>query len=157
MLGAMPRIGPNVVLLTLVGVALLIGVVAVLALRREIAAWRLARREGIPLEFGVFLGMRLRGANGLQLVRAVLRARDAGLAVAIDFLEVHYLAGGDADAIVDAAIALHGKGRPVEWDALRACDLAERDVRAIVAAGVDPAMVVGSQEYWDRFGKGTPV
>ena len=116
-------------------------------------SWLIARRAGMPISMTDLIGMRLRRTPVRQVIEAAAAARKAGIDVSISQIEVHYLCGGDGRTLVDACVALRRAGKPADWSSLVACDLAGRDVMAIIAAGVDPGKVVGSKQYGDRFRK----
>src|SRR5687768_17660169 len=84
--------------------ALLVAIVFVLylvPLRLWIAAWSSGAYVGLI----TLIGMRLRRVPPGTVVTARISAVKAGLAISIDDLEAHFLAGGDVVRVVQALIS----------------------------------------------------
>jgi uncharacterized protein YqfA (UPF0365 family) len=72
------------------------------------------------------IAMKLRGLPVAQVVDARITAVKAGLPVATDPLEAHYLAGGNVNSVILALIAAEKSGISLTFDHARAIDLATK-------------------------------
>lgn len=138
------------VLLGTVGLVVLIGAVVVAPL---VPAWW--RGRGLGLKFMEVVGMRMRmpRRSVVRVVELAVKAKEHDLDVDHSKLETLTLMGGDVAACVDAMIEVRRRGMTTDWISVVACDMAERDVMAIVTAGLDPGKVIGAAEFGDRFRK----
>jgi uncharacterized protein YqfA (UPF0365 family) len=75
------------------------------------------------------------------IVTARISAVKAGLAVTIDDLEAHYLAGGDVGRVVNALISADKANIPLPLKRAAAIDLAGRDVLEAVKMSVLPKVI----------------
>ena len=139
----------------LIGVAVTIGLVALLALilaGSYIALWLQAALSKAPVSFIEIIGMRLRRVDPRTIVLAYIRATRVGLEVSANQLTMHYLASGDVPRVVNAMIAAHRGGIDLSFDSACATDLAGRDVLEEVRELVDleatdsPIAAVGEAE-----------
>lgn len=87
---------------------------------------------------GIFeiIGMRLRGVPPGVIVESRIMAEKAGLQVPTAMLEVHHLAGGSVQRVVNACIAAQKAGIDLAYEQACAADLAGRD--PLEATGSDP-------------------
>ncbi len=126
-----------------------------------VAAWPLlmlkfySGKAGCRVELMELIGLRMR-LGSMELTRRVVGAwaRGQELGVPRDRIQTGALCGADVVRILDAMEELRRRGKPAVWQDLLVCDLAGRDVVAIVRAGADPGKVIGSAEFEGRFGKG---
>ncbi len=88
----------------------------------------------VGVSFAGALGMKLRGTLKPGVVFPIISASKAGLEASVTAIETQFLAGGDAQAVVNAAISLDAIGAPVDFMLLAACDLAGWDVMAMTKA-----------------------
>ena len=70
-----------------------------------IGLWITAWASGVRISLITLIGMRLRRVQPLRIVNPLIKAVKAGVDMDIDRLEVHYLAGGNVDRVVNALIA----------------------------------------------------
>lgn len=95
------------------------------------------------VKVGIFnlVGMRLRRVAPAKIVFPLIKATKAGLAVKVNQLEAHYLAGGDVDRVVNALIAAQRAGMDLSFEKASAIDLAGRNVFEAVKMSVTPKVV----------------
>lgn len=89
---------------------------------------------GVPSPFLQATGMLLRKSLNEGLVNAMVVAHTAEVGIPASHLEAHYLAGGDPEALVKAAIQLRGREQQVDHRQLAAIDLGGGDLEQVVAA-----------------------
>ena len=88
------------------------------------------------------VGMRFRRVPPGVIVNGLIAARKAGLDnVSTGDLEVHYMAGGNVDKVVDALIASTKAGIELSYSIATAIDLAGRDVLSAVQTSVYPKVI----------------
>lgn len=86
--------------------------------------------------------MRFRRVPPGVIVNGLIAARKAGLHdVSTSDLEVHYMAGGNVDKVVDALIAASKAGIELTYSIATAIDLAGRDVLSAVQTSVYPKVI----------------
>src|SRR5947207_3062549 len=98
--------------LYLVGIAVLavFGLVFAIILFNFFGIWLRARIANAPVGMGKMIGMRLRRVPVGLIVDNRITAVKAGIEVASDPLEAHYLAGGDVTQVILALIAADKAG-----------------------------------------------
>ena len=88
------------------------------------------------------VGMRFRRVPPSVIVNGLIAARKAGLdQVTNSDLEVHFMAGGNVDKVVDALIAASKAGIDLSFEIATAIDLAGRDVLSAVQTSVYPKVI----------------
>ena len=88
------------------------------------------------------VGMRFRRVPPGVIVNGLIAARKAGLDnISTSDLEVHYMAGGNVDKVVDALIAASKAGIELTYSIATAIDLAGRDVLSAVQTSVYPKVI----------------
>jgi len=87
------------------------------------------------------IGMRFRRVPPGIIVNGLIASRKAGIVLKSDDLEVHYMAGGDVDKVVDALIAASKAGIELTFEIATAIDLAGRDVLSAVQTSVYPKVI----------------
>ncbi|OUW12396.1 MAG: hypothetical protein CBD24_05465 [Euryarchaeota archaeon TMED164] len=87
------------------------------------------------------IGMRFRRVPPGIIVNGLIASRKAGIVLKSDDLEVHYMAGGDVDKVVDALIAASKAGIELTFEISTAIDLAGRDVLSAVQTSVYPKVI----------------
>jgi uncharacterized protein YqfA (UPF0365 family) len=117
--------------------ALLIMLLWFVPLRLWIAAWSSGAYVGLV----TLIGMRLRRVPPDTVVTARISAVKAGLAISIDDLEAHYLAGGNVVRVVQALISADKANIEMPFKRAAAIDLAGRDVLAAVQMSVLPKVI----------------
>jgi len=87
------------------------------------------------------VGMRLRKVNPHLIIRPMISATKAGIAVDINKLEAHYLAGGNVERVVNALISADKANINLSFERATAIDLAGRDVLEAVKLSVNPKVI----------------
>jgi uncharacterized protein YqfA (UPF0365 family) len=90
---------------------------------------------------GSLIGMRLRRVPQDRVVLPLITANKAGVAVTLNQLETHYLAGGNVDRVVQALISAHRAQIPLSFEKAAAIDLAGRNVLEAVQMSVNPKVI----------------
>jgi uncharacterized protein YqfA (UPF0365 family) len=85
--------------------------------------------------------MRFRKVNPANIVNPLINSHKAGLALPINALEAHYLAGGNVERVVRALISADKAGIPLDFKQATAIDLAGRDVFEAVQVSVNPKVI----------------
>lgn len=106
-----------------------------------VGLWVTAYFSGVKVSIGTLIGMRLRQVIPHQVIRPMIKATKAGLALRIDELEAHYLAGGNINAVIDALIAAQRADIDLEFEQAAAIDLAGRNVFEAVQVSVTPKVI----------------
>ena len=88
------------------------------------------------------IGMRFRRVPPSIIVNGLIASNKAGIeGVSSSDLEVHYMAGGNVDKVVDALIAASKAGLDLTFSIATAIDLAGRDVLSAVQTSVYPKVI----------------
>src|ERR1700676_465089 len=123
------------------GIALLIGIIVMVILfsflRLLIQCY--FTRAGIAILN--MIGMKLRNVDYGMIVRQKIALVQAGVKVATEDLEAHYLARGNVPKTATAVIAAHKAGMDLRWSTAAAIDLAGRDVLDAVKTSVNPKVI----------------
>src|SRR5207247_4800385 len=121
-----------------VGVAVLALFAFVLAiiLFKFFTTWLRAKVANAPVGIGKMIGMSLRKVPVGFIVDNRITAVKAGLPIARDPLEAHYLAGGSVDQVVLALIAADKAGISLDFNRACAIDLATKGTGKTVLEAV---------------------
>ena len=106
-----------------------------------VGLWITALFTGVRVRISTLIGMRLRRVIPSRIVNPLIKATKAGLTIAIDDLEAHYLAGGNVDAVIDALIAAQRANIDLPFERAAAIDLAGRNVLEAVQVSVNPKVI----------------
>ncbi len=106
-----------------------------------IGLWISALAANVHVGIMTLVGMRMRRVPPNKIILPLIKANKAGLDVAVNQLEAHYLAGGNVDKVVDALIASHRAQIPLPFERSAAIDLAGRDVLEAVQMSVNPKVI----------------
>jgi uncharacterized protein YqfA (UPF0365 family) len=106
-------------------------------IRLWVAAWS----SGAGVGIGELIGMRLRRVSPGAVVNPRIAAVKAGLDIATNTLESHYLAGGNVERVVKALISADKAGLGLHFQQTAAIDLAGRDVLDAVQTSVNPRVI----------------
>ena len=106
-----------------------------------VGLWISALAAGVPVGIFTLVGMRLRRVPPAGIILPLIKAQKAGLEVAIDKLEAHFLAGGNVDRVVDALIAAQRANINLTFERAAAIDLAGRNVLEAVQMSVNPRVI----------------
>lgn len=91
--------------------------------------------------FRDLIGMRLRKVSPQVIVRNLISATKAGIALTTSQLEAHYLAGGNVSNVVNALISANKANLDLQFEKASAIDLAGRDVLEAVKMSVNPKVI----------------
>ena len=133
-------LGPDTIFL-LVMIVLGIIALAVLFTFVPVGLWISALAAGVKIGIFTLIGMRLRRVIPGRVVNPLIKAHKAGLPVATNLLESHYLAGGNVDRVVNALIAAQRANIELTFERAAAIDLAGRDVLEAVQMSVNPKVI----------------
>jgi uncharacterized protein YqfA (UPF0365 family) len=97
--------------------------------------------SGAPVGIFTIIVMRFRKVNANVIVTARVTAKKAGIEIATDRLEAHYMAGGHVLRVISALIAASKAAIPLSFDQACAIDLAGRDVLDAVQTSVNPKVI----------------
>lgn len=106
-----------------------------------IGLWITALFSGVRISFLTLFGMRFRRVNPQAIVLPMIAAHKAGIQLATNDLESHYLAGGNIQRVVSALISADKAGIPLNYKQATAIDLAGRDVFEAVQVSVNPKVI----------------
>jgi len=87
------------------------------------------------------VGMRLRKVPPAVIVKSLITAHKAGIAVDPPNLEAHFLAGGHVQKVVNALISADKANIDLSFERATAIDLAGRDVFEAVQLSVNPKVI----------------
>ena len=125
-------------------VIIIVAVIIVLALvgnLLNLRLWISAIASGVHVSLFTLIGMRFRHVNPNRIVYPKIQAAKAGLNLDMNEMEMHYLAGGKVDRVVNALIAAKAAQIPLSFEDSRAIDLAGRDVLEAVQMSVNPKVI----------------
>lgn len=128
----------------IIAVYVLIGIVALAFLMlffKFFSLWFRALISGAPVGLLKLIGMWIRRVKPSVIVDSRIMLTKAGLAIETDFLETHYLAGGDVIKVGKALIAANKANIPLDFQKAAAIDLAGRDVLDAVKTSVNPRVI----------------
>ena len=138
----------NIGQLLLVGGVVIVGIlclIIVIIVISFINIWIQARFSGAPVTFVNLLSMKLRRVPIGLIVQSRITAVKAGIPLATDQLEAHYLAGGDVNQVVRALIAAEKATLNLGFDQAAAIDLAThqsgKSVFEAVMTSVNPKVI----------------
>lgn len=137
-MGDFGQLGPGLIL-----ALFFIGCIVLIIFFRfvPVGLWINAIASGVHVGFGTLFGMRLRKVNPGAIVGSLINAHKAGLTLATNDLEAHYLAGGSVERVIRALISADKAGIPLTFKQAAAIDLAGRDVFEAVQVSVNPKVI----------------
>ncbi|MDY3919903.1 MAG: flotillin-like protein FloA [Candidatus Limivivens sp.] len=125
-----------IVLLGIIGLLIILFFVFV-----PVGLWVSSLAANVRVSIFNMIGMRLRRVKPAKIVMPLIKARKAGLNLAVNQLEAHYLAGGNVDNVVNALIASERAGIELKFEKAAAIDLAGRNVLEAVKMSVNPKVI----------------
>jgi uncharacterized protein YqfA (UPF0365 family) len=128
-------------LLPLAVAAIVVFLLLIITWAVPVRLWNEAVFAGVRVGIGDLVGMRLRKVNPAQVVRPLIAATKAGIALTTRELEAHYLAGGHVDRVVKALISADKANLGLSFVQAAAIDLAGRDVLEAVKVSVNPKVI----------------
>lgn len=128
-----------------VGFIILIGIIGLIIVLFfcfvPIGLWISSLAANVRVSIFNLVGMRLRRVIPSRIVLPLIKATKAGLALSVNQLEAHYLAGGNVDNVVNALIASERASIVLPFEKAAAIDLAGRDVFEAVKMSVNPKVI----------------
>ena len=103
--------------------------------------WFRALLSGAAVGMGRLVGMWLRHVNPSVIVDARIMLTKAGIEVASDMLETHFLSRGNVMKVSLALVAANKANIPLPFQRAAAIDLAGRDVLDAVKTSVNPKVI----------------
>jgi uncharacterized protein YqfA (UPF0365 family) len=97
-----------------------------------IRLWLDARFARVNISIVDLIGMRIRRVPPKLILQAQISAKKAGLDISTNDLEIHYLAGGNVQQVVNALILADKAGIRLPFKTATAIDLMGRDVLEVV-------------------------
>lgn len=135
----------EMVKLVLIGIAALMALVFFVIVGNFFSVWIRALFSGAKVTFTELIALKLRKVPVSLLVDNRITAVKSGLAVTIDDLSTHYLAGGSIEMVVLALIAAQKAGIHLDFDRACAIDLATKGtgktVLEAVKTSVNPKVI----------------
>jgi uncharacterized protein YqfA (UPF0365 family) len=129
-------------LLTMVGmIVLAVVILSFILYFIPVQLWIAAWSSGAPVGIFTLIAMRLRRVPPAIVITSRISAVKAGLDIALNDLEAHYLAGGNVQRTVNALISADKAGIPMTFKRGAAIDLAGRDVLEAVKMSVIPKVI----------------
>lgn len=127
------------------GIILVIGLVLVIILANFFGVWLRAKIADAPVPFSKLIGMRLRKVPVGMIVDSRITSVKAGIPRETDYLEAHYLSGGNVPHVVLALIAADKAGIKLDFNRACAIDLAikgtSKTVLEAVRTSINPKVI----------------
>jgi uncharacterized protein YqfA (UPF0365 family) len=130
--------GVILAVLVIVGVIILLWLFTYMV---PVGLWLNALFAGVRVSIGSLVGMRFRKVPPDVIVVSKITAQKAGIAIDIDQLESHFLAGGNVKRVVEALIHADKAHIHLDFERATAIDLAGRDVLEAVRLSVNPKVI----------------
>lgn len=106
-----------------------------------LSLWFTAYAADVPVTLTQLIVMRIRKVPPGVIIQYLIKAKNAGLQLRANDLEVHYLSGGNVPALVKGMIAAHRAGIPLDYKLAVAMDLSGNDVSEMVEKAIRPKQV----------------
>jgi uncharacterized protein YqfA (UPF0365 family) len=106
-----------------------------------IGLWITAQFSGIRINLFTLAFMRIRRVPPGLIVNSLITSHKAGLDLASDQLEAHFLAGGNVEQVVRALISADKANITLDFKQATAIDLAGRNVFEAVQTSVNPRVI----------------
>src|SRR6516165_1000325 len=127
--------------LILGAILLLVGIFFLVIFFSFLRLWIQCFLTGAKISIWDLIGMKLRNVDYSMIVRQKIALVQAGVRVATQDMEAHYLARGNVPKTATAVIAAHKAGFDWDWRRAAAIDLAGRDVLDAVKTSVNPKVI----------------
>ncbi len=131
----------NIILVVVAAIAALIFIVFLFIFFSFIRLWIQSLLTGANVSLMSMVGMKLRKVNPEMIVTQKIALVQAGVKIATEDLESHFLARGNVPRTTTAVIAAHKAGLDLPWKTAAAIDLAGRDVLDAVKTSVNPKVI----------------
>jgi len=123
--------------LLILGVIIVASVV-IFCILVPVRVWLKAMFTGVYVPARVLSSMKLRKIKASLIVDEYIYAKKAGLQVALEDLETHFISGGNIRNVVDAMIATKNVSLDLSIDTAKAIDLSGVNVSEIVNESITP-------------------
>jgi uncharacterized protein YqfA (UPF0365 family) len=130
---------PFVIIIGVVGA--IFALIVFFAILSSALLWFQSLVSGAQVGLFNIIFMRFRKVPPKLIVVAKITAVKAGLEVATDALEAHYLAGGNVVRVINALVAADKANIPLTYKQATAIDLAGRNVQEAVQMSVNPKVI----------------
>src|SRR5450432_3339767 len=127
---------PSLFTLVVGGFLSIVCLVLAIVLFNFFGIWLRALIANAPVGIGKLMGMRIRRVPAALIVDSRITAVKAGIDIATDPLEAHYLAGGDVNHVILALIAADKAGISLDFNRACAIDLATKGTGKTVLEAV---------------------
>lgn len=107
-----------------------------------VRVWLKAMFSGVYIRARVLSSMKLRKINAGMIAGEYIYAKKAGIQVALEDLETHFISGGNIRNVVDAMIATKNVSMDLSIDTAKAIDLSGQIVSQIVNESITPRELV---------------
>jgi uncharacterized protein YqfA (UPF0365 family) len=108
-------------------IGIVVGVIIFGSVAKHLPLWVRARTGGAPVGMLKLIGMTLCKIDTRMVVLSRLHAKNEGIALSIDQLKSHQLAGGNARKVVDALVHARQKRVETDFDVVCVLDLLDHD------------------------------
>jgi uncharacterized protein YqfA (UPF0365 family) len=129
------------VLIIIGAILLLVGIFFMVIFFSFLRLWIQCFLTGARISIWDLIGMKLRNVDYAMIVRQKIAVVQAGVKVATQDMEAHYLARGNVPKVATALIAAHKAGFDLDWRRAAAIDLAGRDILDAVKTSVNPKVI----------------
>ncbi len=106
-----------------------------------VALWFQAFVSGVHISIVQLIAMRFRKVPPSIIVSAMITSKKAGIGIARDELEAHFLAGGHVQLVINALISADKANMGLSFNTATAIDLAGRNVLEAVQMSVNPKVI----------------
>ena len=125
----------------LIPIGLVIFVMLVFLYFVPVGLWISAVFSQVNISIFSLIAMRFRKVPPSIIVNAMITATKAGVPLTTEFLEAHYLAGGNVGRVVNALISADKANIDLSFNDATAIDLAGRNVLEAVQLSVNPRVI----------------
>src|SRR3954469_23229469 len=136
-----PLNSKDVWILVIAGIALLVFLFMLILFFSFVRLYIQSLLTGAKIGIFDLIGMKLRNVDYAMIVRQKIALVQAGVKVATQELEAHYLSRGNVPKTATAVIAAHKAAIDLPWRIAAAIDLAGRDVLDAVKTSVNPKVI----------------
>lgn len=148
---------PESIWLFIWGVVIIVALVFFLVIAKFFKLWLRAWVANAPVSITTLFAMWLRRVPNALIVDTRITAAKAGIPIATDPLEAHYLAGGEVTHVVLSLIAAEKAGIPLDFNRACAIDLAckgtGKTVLEAVRTSINPKVIDCPHPDMGRGGK----
>ena len=116
----------EIVVLVVAGIFLVFALIFLITIGKVFALWLQAFMAGVPISVPQIIGMRFRKIDVRVVVRSLIMATQAGVAVPSIEMERAYLQGVDLEKLTLAMIQANREGKKVTFQELVEADLENR-------------------------------